>query len=124
MMREPDNIWDVVFVTAARQFPEDAKEILEIDLAAGDKVIIEDWRLRADKAQTLINDDMIGPQAKGFIVGAMLLAGHKDPPILQSPAILDFTSLVGIGFDVLTIQTVHEADALKHILYYLGRGDH
>ncbi len=125
LLRQRDNIWDVVFVTKERKYPDDAHTITNTDIDGADIIICEAWRLYADKAKSLIGDDLPGPRALGFIEGYLSHEGRR-PPVLQSAECIrgldpQYTKAVEeyIGYK---IKSNHERDALKHILYYLVTG--
>lgn len=85
-----------------------------------DAIICEEWRLYPHKAQTMIHNDMIGPQVIGMI---RVLAYRLGIPIIFQSArdakhFATDEKLKEVGW-WNHLKTKHERDAARHALFYL-----
>lgn len=110
------------YTMAVGPWPEAAKA-LDIRVPYDTNLIVmEDWRLQADKANSLIGDNLPGARVAGFFEG---LAYLRDKPIVwQQPSETNLMYPVARDFlkpRDLWPPTEHERDAITHLVVYLTK---
>jgi|GEM_PF-2703327 hypothetical protein len=87
-----------------------------------EKIIVESFRIRPEKARSLSNDDLPAPRVIGAI--EQWCAENKVELIFQEPsikkAILPWL-LDGLGWYALTRGQPHARDASRHMAYYIWK---
>ena len=111
--------WDLQVSTKVLNWPAQAVELDALVLAA-DILVIEEFRLRKDKALSLVGDTLYAPEVIGFIKGQ--LSANDDGTVInttyQEPSDKEgLDEYARKRFDWPT--TEHERDALRHLVHYL-----
>jgi hypothetical protein len=117
LLHQYGNTWDAEFTVDTLQWPDGAGYLRSQVLASADVVIVEDWRLRAGAALSLVGSQLWGPFVEGFVIGD-LAASNRPAPIFQSPAQAMHVAQM-LGRTGVVTENEHEKDALKHLLVYL-----